>query len=289
MRNGIHLRSAKNWFDRLTSSPSREEIAWPTTDWNVIWDQIAAARETLLTMLADTARDLQELPIEDYPDYFGQLYSFLAQECYRSLAQSNETRFAKLFTRFFEIAFSGSQRIREQIGSSAETKLLLLTDPLNDLLDLSGFASIYSELDCKAEFAQTTTALWNQYFVGIAEPQLTPRLEALASWKRPIFRTTPRDMVRMGWKQHLDRTLHNRGLMDDKWGRSRIQSQDHGSPLIRAICRNPFVLDNAADIFVVEYLLKRRELQAFSPSNRRTRELQKDIERERSGKNDYDD
>jgi hypothetical protein len=286
---GVHLGSAKSWFDKLTSSPSREEIPWPATDWQAIEDQIATARETLLTMLAEAARALQDLPIEDYPDYFGQLYSFLAQECYQALAQSNEARFVKLFTRFFEIAFWSSQRIREQVGLSAETKLLLLTDPLNDLIDLSGFAFIYSELDGKPKFARTTAALWDQHFTGIPDPQRTQQLQALASWKRPIFRTTPRDMVRMGWKQHLDRVLREKGLLDDMWDRPRVQSRNHSSPLIRAICQSPFVLDNAGDVFVVEYLLMRTELQAFTPPNRRTRELQKDVEREQNGNRDADE
>src|SRR5205085_238070 len=106
-------------------------------------------REILLTLLADVARDLQGLPVENYPDYFGQLYSVLAQECYQSLAQSADARFAKLFPRFFEISFQGSQRILEQIGSSTDVKLMLMSDPISDLLDLSGFALIYSELDQK--------------------------------------------------------------------------------------------------------------------------------------------
>lgn len=285
----VHLASAKKWFDKLTSSPSREEIPWPLTDWQAIWDRIAAARETLLTMLAEAARELQKLPIEDYPDYFGQLYSFLAQECYQALAQSHEARFAKLFTRFFEIAFSSSQRIHEQIASSAETKLLLMSDPLNDLLDLSGFALIYSELDGKLSYAQTTVALWDQHFNNVAEPQRTQRLQAFASWTRPILRTTPRDMVRIGWKQHLNRVLRDRGLSNDMWSRPRTLSPNHSSPLIRAISRSPFILDNAADVFLAEYLLKRLELQGFKAPNRHTRELQKDIERERSGKGDADE
>lgn len=285
----VHLASAKKWSDKATSSPSREEIPWPTTDWQAIADQIATARETLLTMLADAASELQNLPIEDYPDYFGQLYSFLAQECYQALAQSNEARFAKLFTRFFAIAFWSSQRINEQIGSSAQTKLLLMSDPLNDLLDLSGFALIYSELDGKPGHAQSAVALWDQHFNGVAEPQKTQRLQAFASWTRSIFRTTPRDMVRMGWKQHLQRLLRDRGLSAEMWDRPRTVSTSHASPLIRAISRSPFILDNAADVFVAEYLLKRPELQGFRPPNRHTRELQKDIERERSGKGEFDE
>jgi hypothetical protein len=286
---GVHLASAKKWFDQATSSPSLEEIPWPTTNWQAIGDQIATARETLLTMLADAARELQNLPIEDYPDYFGQLYSFLAQECYQALAQGNEERFAKLFTRFFEIAFRSSLRISEQIGSSAETKLLLLSDPLNDLLDLSGFALIYSALDEKPGHTQTTVTLWDQHFNRIAEPQRTQRLQAFASWPRPIFRTTPRDLVRTGWKQHLERLLRERGLANDLWDRPRSASSTHASPLIRAISRSPFMLNNAADVFVAEYLLKRPELQGFKASNRHTRELQKDIERERSGKGKFDE
>src|SRR5262249_49553981 len=162
-----------------------------------------------------------------------------------------------------EIAFRGSLRISEQIGSSAETKLLLLSDPLNDLLDLSGFALIYSELDGKPGHAQTTVTLWDQHFNGIAESKRTERLKAFASWTRPIFRTTPRDMVRTGWKQHLERLLRDRGLANDIWDRPRSMSSSHSRPLIRAISGSPFILNNAADVFVAEYLLKRPELQGF--------------------------
>jgi hypothetical protein len=240
-------------------------------------------------MLADAARELQNLPIEDYPDYFGQLYSFLAQECYQALAQSHEERFAKLFTRFFEIAFWSSQRIQEHVASSAQTKLLLMSDPINDLLDLSGFALIYSELDDKPGYAQTMVALWDQHFNNVPEAQRTQRFQAFASWTRPILRTTPRDMVRMGWKQHLNRVLRDRGLSNDMWNQPQTLSPNHSSPLIRAISRSPFILDDAADVFLAEYLLKRPELQGFEAPNRHTRELQNDIEHERSGTRDADE
>lgn len=282
-----HLASAQQRFQEIIAAPSIEDIPWSPIDWATLMIRIGTARETLLTMLSDIADDLEGLPVQDYPDYFGQLYSVLAQECYQSLAQSSEERFSKLFPRFFAVAFRGSQRIRQQIGSSEDVKVLLMSDPINDLFDLSGFALIYSELDQKPGYAKAIRTLWDQYFSAIVEPERTQRLQAFASWTNPLLRSTPRDMIRMGWKQNFDRLLQARGIMPDMWSRPHpSQSSRHSSPLIRAIARNPFVIDRAGDVFIVEYLLHRPELDGFRVQDYRTRRLQEGIKEESEGNGD---
>lgn len=280
----FHLSTARKRFDEITSVPSKEEIPWPAFDWNVQLARIETARETLLGLLADVASDVGKLRVEQYPDYFGQLYSFLAQECYQSLAQSADARFNRLFPRFFEIAFQGASRILQQIGSSEDAKMMLMSDPINDLLDLSGLALIYSELDNKPSVALTVRQRWDQHFSEMSEQQRLQALRSFAVWSKPPFRTTPRELVRTGWRQHLDRLLHERGLMTDMWSHSYDPEPrgGHPSPLIRAITRSPFMADSPGDIFVIEYFLRRPELVGFEVKNRKISRLRADIEQERN-------
>jgi hypothetical protein len=282
-----HIVTARQWFEQLTAEPSKEELGSPVVDWDELAERIKFGRDRLLTMLADIAGELRNLPIEEYPDYFGQLYSFLAQECYQAIAAAAETRFAILFPRFFDVALHSSQRIATQIASSSETKLILITDPINDLLELSGFALIYAELDGKQRHADVVKNAWDNYLQSLNEPERTTKLRMFASWQRPLLHNTPREMVRMGWKQHLSRVFRSRGLVDEMW--NRRPARIHSSALIRAVTRNAFVLDHASDVFILEYLVKQPELISFEFQDRRIRALQRDIEAERNGNTDADE
>jgi hypothetical protein len=198
-----HLGEVRRRFEEITATESKEGITWPSIDWEDVGIRIGEAREKFLTSLSEVAQDLETLEVSKYPDYFGQLYSTAAQECYSALAQGLDTRFNRLFPQFFSIALRGVRRIVAQIGGSADVKQLLMSDPITDLMDLSGFAFAYSELDGRRSYHDTVRSQWDRYFDQTTEPERTQKLQGFALWTRPVLRTTSRESVRMGWKAAL--------------------------------------------------------------------------------------
>jgi hypothetical protein len=130
--------------------------------------------------------------------------------------------------------------------------------PIEDLLSLSGYALIYSELDSK-DFWSVAKLAWDQYFQGHVEPtKVSQFLSTITSYRRTALTMTQRDLIRAAWHQDFERRMRDRGLARDLI-EPYPPEEKHASPLIRALARGGHVFDEPQDVFLVEYIAKRPE------------------------------
>ena len=139
----------------------------------------------------------------------------------------------------------------------ATMRFIYSTEPVEDILELSGYALIFSELDGKA-FWDTVKALWNTYFAQPPAPQgeadrIMNIIKARQAWPT-IF---PRAFVRGTWKQDLEGRLRDRGLLNDSYSYNPRASKQkgHASAIIRALTRAGHwqLFDHPLDVFLVVY------------------------------------
>jgi hypothetical protein len=138
-----------------------------------------------------------------------------------------------------------------------------MTEPVEDLLTISGYALVYSELD-KKNFWDVAKKYWEQHLSKVPDSGVVVRfLIGTISYRRSLFAILPRDLRRTAWTQDLMQRLRERGLSRDLFGSwsygAREKRPTHSSALIRVLGRGSFLGENPADIFLAAYLMTRSE------------------------------
>jgi hypothetical protein len=216
-------------------------------------------RIRLVIALGQALPALATLPqSEQWPDYFGLAYSVLSQEAYISMATGDEALFQKIIPSVFIACLSAPGRVADQLQDiDAKMRFIYSTEPVEDILELSGYAIIYSELDGKT-FWDTMRALWNDYFTQQPAPQdgadrFMNIIKARQAWPT-IF---PRAFVRGTWKQDLEGRLRDRGLLNDTYSYEPRASKQklHASAIIGALTRAGHwqLFDSPLNVFLVVY------------------------------------
>ncbi|MCI0407260.1 MAG: hypothetical protein L0191_01640 [Acidobacteria bacterium] len=268
----FHLPEIRSCFDRLSAFRRVPDIPWPAVAWEDVQRRVGDVRERLLLAFAQLSINLAALPrAPELPDYFGHAYAVLAQESYAAMATGKEELFKKLFPPFFLAGLTAHDLIRGRLkGYDDKTKVVFSTEPIADLLELSGYAIIYSELDGKG-FWDTVKRLWDAYFEKIPDPQAASRfVSAVVEYRRSLFAILPRDLARTSWKQDLEHRLHDRGLLVEPFERRYLREGEepaHPSVIVRALVRGgPLTVDDPQDVFIVVYLAKRPEAAGLAVS-----------------------
>jgi hypothetical protein len=282
-----HMREIRGCSERLEVFRRITDIPWTVTDWEKLEQRVEAAREDLIVLVGQLAIYLAVAARrEGLPDYFGQAYAILAQESYAAIAQGKEDLFKKVFPSLFLSGFTAFDRLRERLGGEGPERLLVYsTEPIADLLELSGHAIIYSALDAKG-FWDVARQLWDRYFEQLPDREAGAKfIHGIVEYRRSLFAILPRDLARTSWKQDLENRLRERGLMEDMFARrfgSRQRRTRHASPLIRALARSQFLFEEPTDVFMAVYMANRPEAASLD-LGRRTESFASTLERELAG------
>jgi hypothetical protein len=149
-----------------------------------------------------------------------------------------------------------------EIGDAYEpAKALYVTEPIADLLFISGLALNYSELDGNS-VRTIVEQTWDRFLDQVGdESQLLSWLVAIGKLRDSIFMVPPYESVRTNLKQRLERRLRTDGLLSDylsDYPRRKTSDVSHTSPLIRALVgRSSELRSDPEDVFVVAYLHRR--------------------------------
>ncbi len=260
----FHLPEIRGCFERLVALRRVGDIPWPSVAWEKLERRVEDAREALVVLFGQIAVYLGAASTpEGLPDYFGQSYAILAQESYVAMATGREDLFKKLFLPTFFAGLAAFDRLRERLREhEQQTAIVYSTEPIADLLELSGYAIIYSELDGK-NFWDVTKPLWDGYFERLPDREAGAKfIHSVVEYRRSLFAILPRGLARTSWKQDLEHRLRDRGLMEDPFTRSYERHErgaTHASPIIRALTRSRFLFEEPTDVFMAAYLLARPE------------------------------
>jgi hypothetical protein len=261
-------------YDGLSTLQRVRDVPWPCIDWKALTSRCELVRKQLVLALARASATWAELPVSQFlPDYFGQYYTTVAQECYDALASGDGELFREVFASLFSAAFAAQARSFKEIPEAdPKTRILLALDPIIDLLEVSGYSIIYSQLDGK-DYDACVRDSWDKYLSGLGDPRsMISALVGIPSATAGIFRIPPRDVARTAWKQDLQRRLRDRGLLDESVmyppGLRVEGGPTHASPIVRAVVRGGLLVRDAGDVFLVCYLAERPESAGIALSPR---------------------
>jgi hypothetical protein len=286
-----HFEGAKVYMEDLTSLRRVADIPWTEIDWDTLNTRIRTVQKRLVISLGKALPTLATLPSsEQMQDYFGLAYSVLAQEAYAAMATGDETLFQQIISPVFGACLLAPGRVFELLQDiDATMRFIYSTEPIEDLLELSGYAIIFSELNGKS-FWSTMKTLWNTYFAQQAVPQdEVDRIMNILQARKARVTIYPRAMVRQTWKQDLEGRLRGRGLLNDSFSYEPQARQQkwHPSAIIRALTRSGDwqLFDHPFDVFLAVYA---REKNAGWHLNlpRETESFAKALQREEAKEQD---
>ena len=264
-----HLEKALTDLDK--SALIIKEIPCLKIDWESVRNRIEKAHNKLVEIQAKCLPALSLLKKQKtLPDVFGQTYNTVCQETYYALAENKKDMFAVLFPPLFIGALMAFENLREDLKDrEVEVLISIASEPLLDILNMSGYAKIYSELYEEQAVWDVCSTVWDNYFKDRKDKkELLQKFIGLQEFRKGQFKIFPRDYLRTNWETTLRVKLEEMNIIDDRMGFSpeyrRRNIIDHKSPFIRALCRGRYFHHvSAPDIFILTYLLKQPEAQGI--------------------------
>jgi len=263
-----------------------KDTTYSKIDWVGIESKISESYDSLIEIQAKClpALALIKRP-KNWPDIFGQAYNTICQEAYKYLIENDPSKFSTLFPSLFFGSMAASENLRTELGDyEIDIIVSIMSEPLLDLLNLSGYAKIYSELYNTKKLWQDCSVVWDAYFKRCPDVKsFLAKLIGLQEYRKGKSQIFPRDTMRANWELALKHKLKEMDIIDGIIGPSSTREgaeKLHTSALIRVLCRGRYMhFVSAAEVFILIDLLKRPEAKGIKYQD--YTDLNENIEREK--------
>jgi hypothetical protein len=262
---GFHLRTAHHAvtvLDSMRHVPSNDEL-WP--EGSVPDDLPPRLEQQLYGKLAEVAPRLRSDPHDrTRPDLFGQAYKRLSDATFHAILDGNCDFARQIFPSFIAMADRARARLAYDLaGYRVQDRAIFGTEPLVDMMELSGLALLMSEVDQATGIWPDVCALWDQILSSATGPGLAAQLAAVLSVHSDLFAITSGGIGRTDRQMALARLLTERGLArpDRMWGEATPPEPESPIVAVFAPWDLGYVHEDLADLFVVEYLMQRPDMQ----------------------------
>lgn len=257
---GQHREKIETALTQLGADMVLGDLARPTWDGEVVDKRIERFRREVLKRMAKSIFDLAPKEMErDIPDYLGQAVHRSGEACFEALAQNDPELFRQLFGPYFFGVFAVIERLRPQVAdwSDIGTALTWMTEPLIDLIDLSGYALIFSEYHANQTLWDECRDIWNAYLDGEDGKTRLRIISAGTSHQQRLFAISPRATLRTRREMFLSQLLSQ---LTRRPGRHQFAEGEveHPSALIRRIAPSNgmgMMFLDASDVFIARFLM----------------------------------
>ena len=278
------------WTD-LNSDRQVEGLPWPSLDTNDL-KRKKEDRETELLKLISNGDLLHSLMSrsESYPDFAGQFLHTTGESLLLAVCENKEDGIEEIFRNYFYGSLLEYDRLRpkgKKLNSESEWDMNIAAAPLLDLMDISGYAYLFSEYHNAPHLKEPITSVWDQYLNKGEAKQRMQFLVTIAQFAEPPFGLGHRGVNRTRWGQIVSKCLKEMERQEIPWdGHGPTRSFEppvaHKSLLVRIFARHDLVsFYNGIDIFLAEYIHKREDGRALDFGRLRGVSLEETIEREK--------
>lgn len=257
-----HHETVLQTWKSLSKEKRIDGLAWKPLDEDNEANQLDDSRKAALVESAKLGAVLAfvERPA-DFPDYGGQFLDQAGDGIFRGLLKADtdlvEAGFAAYFAGILRI-FDSLRPKEGEMNHRTETELLLASAPVMDLLDLSGYVLLLSQLHQAPKLWRPVKDLWDSYLNADDEKRIG-FLAAIIRLTDARFHVPHRGVLRTGWQQeiaHLMKSVARRHVMATH--SVPVPLILHDSPLVRVFARDDLgPHSDGIDVFVGLYLMER--------------------------------
>jgi hypothetical protein len=278
-------------LDTLRHAPSNDE-QWPDT--SLPDDAPQMFEQQLFRRLGEVALRLEHDPHDTgRPDLFGQAYKVLFDAEFHAILGGRTEIGKELFPKVIAMAELARVRLIDDLAAERQRKQVIFgTEPLVDMMELSGYALLMSEVNGEGIWPDVRE-MWDRILSTDTAPALARQLAAVLSAHENLFALTSGGIGRTGRQMELARLLAARGITD-RHGFLPGESTEPKpvSAVVAAFAPHDpgFISHDLADLFIVEYLAKRPDMSGIEIPRGADR-LRESLEhhRRREGGEDIDD
>ena len=255
----------KKLFEACAEFKKVTDLPWPDID----FDKLSAFSEDCGKNAVDTlTRLIPHLSPEvgafnpDLPDHFGHAYTFGVQGCYEAARDNDLPRLKKILPAIFIAALTAyDTTVKQTQGWQQDSQIAFSSEPLEDLLTLSGYIKLYSELYENPELWGACEAIWSGYLSANTEPKNFIGLVAnLMKYRDGLFTIMPKAIIRTNWDMAFRRKLEEMHLVADRSDAllsGTVEAIRHPSPIIRVTGTYSMISStDVRNLFLILYLLK---------------------------------
>jgi len=202
----------------------------------------------------------------------------------KRLMRGDVDQVKRIFPVYFVASLSLFDALRPSVLPEAphlaESELHLASAPVIDLLDLSGYARLFSEYHQDAQLWQPIGSLWEKYVHG--NNGALNRLAAIISLGSIPFHLPHRGILRTNWQiavqRHIRQGTGGGEPEDFLFGGRKV---NHPSALVRYFVRSDFT--DGVDIIVGDFFFKVPGGELLSWGQRRPQDFQDALEQDQEG------
>jgi len=255
------LHRAIEVLDTLRHVPSNDE-QWPDT--SLPDDAPQMLEEKLYRKLGEVALRLEHDPHDTgRPDLFGQAYKVLFDAEFHAILGDRTEVGKELFPKVIAMAELARVRLIDDLAAERQREQVIFgTEPLVDMMELSGYALLMSEINGEGIWPDVRE-MWDRILSTDTAPALARQLAAVLSAHENLLALTPGGIGRTERQMELARLLAARGIVDrHDFLPGESTEPEPVSPAVAAFAPyDPgFIGHDLADLFIVEYLAQRPDM-----------------------------
>jgi hypothetical protein len=245
-------------WSEISDGRKMKELLWAKFDADSTRKALGSMRITLLKAMSNLQTRLSALERPPtYPDYAGQFLHFSGEAVLEALIGEDTDTLQDIFTRYFVGCLTQFSKMQSNDGPDwlVTQNLRIASAAVLDLMDVSGYALLLSELYEHKSLWTIVRSAWDRY---LADSRKTAGLVALVNFVESGLGAKPRDILRTRWQRRIEEKLAQlprKPLTEDTWHMARGTEVVHPSRLVQAMASSIHSLDyDGIDIFVALYL-----------------------------------
>lgn len=241
----------------------------PKIDWNSLDERVQKCRKSFVGIFARLVDPLKDKPRPiTSPDYFGHAFTLLVDETHRAVIEKDGMSVKEYFPTLLIGAWAAHDRVLKEYQHVPNPYYVFThkTEPIMNVLALSGLAYIYSELE-GGDIWDFVKESWDSEFNGRENAHQFSEMLASAVNDR-IYKNGSWSHLRTSWKQEITKCLQDHGLLGEYYAPyddERLQPSPHPSALIRRLAGqgSHMLMTEPEDVFLTYYLSERPEAEGI--------------------------
>jgi len=274
----------KNRWNDLHSARLIEGLPWATLELDEL-DEIVSNRKKQITIqMAELGEALCQSDRPDsYPDFTGRFLHAVGEQLLSAMVNSDTNTVNAIFPAAFAGALRQYDRLSKAIDFSdwrGAVASKIAVAPILDIMQLSGYCILFSELHHNPVLAVSISQIWTRYLdkkMSDSKDFLS-FLAAAVSITETAFELAHRSLIRTGWSQTVAHELGNLKRRTVTVGRgvfSSVSEAEHDSALIRVFAGDRMgSFYDGMDVFIERLIRDRADASKlkFSPRRQDLRE-----------------
>lgn len=282
-------------WDELSNHRKIEGLSWPSFDIETFRKGSKARRGELLKTMSQQNMLLSLFARPDgFPDYAGQFLHTSGEVALEALLSNEISLLKSVFSPYMIGCLMRFDSLRPKSGSTdwrTQQDLKIASAVLLDLMEVSGYAKLFSDYHGNETLWREVTDAWDKYISSKGDQSPLPLLSAVIAITDAAFEIPHRGILRTTWHQKVNCRLAD-VPRHEEYHRGYISSDtviDHDSALVRIFAREPYgSLNTGVDIFIAYYLRNSKGAENMDIGWKR-RDLQDSIDRENQRKRRRDE